>query len=181
MTSVFLKSENELSFMQVEVQATLPNSYKISLGDNKQDVKLLELGKDSGVLQLGRRFLPFYYWREEGKIRIWIQGRICSLEIFETPPREKPGADPSDQSFSITSPMPGKILHIHAQTGSSVQANQPLLVMESMKLEMTLSAPFTAKIETIFCKEGDLVEMGQVLIKLSGHGGKFEKKFGETA
>ncbi|KAB2945072.1 MAG: acetyl-CoA carboxylase biotin carboxyl carrier protein subunit, partial [Phycisphaerae bacterium] len=44
------------------------------------------------------------------------------------------------QAVEVKAPMPGTILKILVKPGDVVTAHQPLVVMESMKMEMTLSA-----------------------------------------
>ena len=42
---------------------------------------------------------------------------------------------------TLTAPMPGKIIKVHVAEGERVGANQPLLVLEAMKMEHTIAAP----------------------------------------
>ena len=62
--------------------------------------------------------------------------------------------------------MPGTILQLKVKAGDTVEANQPLIIMESMKMEMTLSAPYAGWVAAINGQEGQLVDMGTLLVKL---------------
>ena len=42
---------------------------------------------------------------------------------------------------ALTAPMPGKIIAVNAKAGDTVKAGDPLIIMEAMKMEMTLEAP----------------------------------------
>lgn len=66
----------------------------------------------------------------------------------------------------ICSPMPGKILQIHAQKGDAVEEGQVLAVMEAMKMEHSIKSPRKGIISTLQGKPGDRVEGGAVIIKL---------------
>lgn len=67
-------------------------------------------------------------------------------------------------SDSITAGMPGKIVKIMVEAGQEVQAEQPLLIMEAMKMENEIRAPANTKIKSIHVKPGEAVESGALLI-----------------
>ncbi|WP_026941061.1 acetyl/propionyl/methylcrotonyl-CoA carboxylase subunit alpha [Hellea balneolensis] len=67
---------------------------------------------------------------------------------------------------SIASPMPGSIIAVNAAAGDVVKAGDPLIVMEAMKMEMTLEAPRDGKIEMLNIKPNDLVADGDILLTL---------------
>ena len=72
----------------------------------------------------------------------------------------------TEDSDEIRSPMPGKILQIHAQQGSSVEEGQVLAVMEAMKMEHSIKSPRKGVVSTLLGKPGERVEGGAVIIKL---------------
>ena len=78
--------------------------------------------------------------------------------IVETAPA---GAD------AITAPMPGTILKILVAPGSSVKENQPLMILEAMKMEIPVVAPEDGTVASIDVAVGDAVEAGQTLATLN--------------
>ena len=66
----------------------------------------------------------------------------------------------------ISAPMPGRIVLIKAKPGDQVAEGQELLVMEAMKMELTLRAPRAGRIETVQAQAGDFVEADAVLATL---------------
>jgi biotin carboxyl carrier protein len=62
--------------------------------------------------------------------------------------------------------MPGTILKVLVTQGDKVAAGQALIVMESMKMEMTLSAPQAGWVSSVACSEGQMVNMGALLATL---------------
>lgn len=66
----------------------------------------------------------------------------------------------------IVTPMPGKIIKVLVKSGESISAEQPLLIMEAMKMEHVIRATKDGKVEEVFCEEGDFVTDGHVLIEL---------------
>jgi len=67
----------------------------------------------------------------------------------------------------LTAPMPGKVLRVMVVEGGLVEIGQPLITMEAMKMETTLSAEGPARVKRIAVSEGQMVDAGAVLIELS--------------
>jgi acetyl/propionyl-CoA carboxylase alpha subunit len=71
------------------------------------------------------------------------------------------GADSGDRS-ELTAPMPGTVIKT-LEAGSSVRAGEAVVVLEAMKMENALLAPFDGVVEHVGCAAGDLVPKGAVL------------------
>ena len=71
------------------------------------------------------------------------------------------GAGASDGS--LRAPMPGKIVATPAKPGAAVAKGQPVVVLEAMKMEHALVAPFDGVVETVAVAVGDQVADGAVL------------------
>jgi 3-methylcrotonyl-CoA carboxylase alpha subunit len=63
-------------------------------------------------------------------------------------------------------PMPGRIVALYVAAGDEVEAGQPLLVLEGMKMEFTLTAPAAGVISRIRCAQGDMVEAETPLVDI---------------
>jgi propionyl-CoA carboxylase alpha chain len=71
---------------------------------------------------------------------------------------------------SLLAPMPGLVLRVLAGPGAVVTAGQPLLVLEAMKMEQTVSAPADGVVAELRAKAGEQVTTGQVLAVLQTEG-----------
>jgi propionyl-CoA carboxylase alpha chain len=67
---------------------------------------------------------------------------------------------------SLLAPMPGLVLRVLAEPGAVVTAGQPLLVLEAMKMEQTVSAPADGVVAELRAKSGEQVSTGQILAVL---------------
>ncbi len=67
----------------------------------------------------------------------------------------------------IAAPMPGRIVLVKAKPGDTVQAGQELLVMEAMKMELSLKAPRAGVIASLSAAPGDFVEADAVLVRFA--------------
>lgn len=64
----------------------------------------------------------------------------------------------------LSAGMPGKITKVFVEAGKEVKKDQPLLIMEAMKMENEIRSPKDAILKKIYVKEGDVVESGAPLI-----------------
>jgi acetyl-CoA carboxylase biotin carboxyl carrier protein len=67
----------------------------------------------------------------------------------------------------ILAPMSGNIWKILVKTGDSVAADDELIIMEAMKMEIPVAAPQDGTIRMIHVQEGDPVEADTILLTLS--------------
>lgn len=66
---------------------------------------------------------------------------------------------------TIKAPMPGLIVDLRVREGDTVKANDPLLILEAMKMENMIKSPGDAVVKSIKVRKGDNVEKNQVLIE----------------
>ena len=66
---------------------------------------------------------------------------------------------------AIKAPMPGLILEISVEVGQSVKENDPLLILEAMKMENSFLSPRDGIIKSIAVVKGNAVDKGQLLIE----------------
>ncbi|WP_280398268.1 acetyl/propionyl/methylcrotonyl-CoA carboxylase subunit alpha [Nocardia carnea] len=73
--------------------------------------------------------------------------------------------DPADQvaTGSLLAPMPGSVIRLGAEVGSTVTAGQPILWLEAMKMEHTIAAPVDGVLSAVNVEVGRQVEVGTVL------------------
>ena len=85
------------------------------------------------------------------------------------PPQVEAAAhDPatSGAGGTVSAPMPGTVIQVLAAEGERVQARQPIVVLEAMKMETPLVSPFDAVVRRVHVAVGDQVAGGAVLVEL---------------
>lgn len=87
-----------------------------------------------------------------------------------SPDAETPGASGLHGGDGrLTAPMPGNIVAVHADAGDDVTAGQPIIVLESMKMQNEIVAPVAGKVTRVGCKVGDQVGFNDVLAEIAAH------------
>ena len=91
---------------------------------------------------------------------IWI-GR----DGWALPVRQVSGAADSSSTASgtLAAPMPGLVLAVRAAVGATVKEGDPIVVLESMKMEIVLAAPMDGVVADVSVVEGDRVTVGHVV------------------
>ena len=78
-----------------------------------------------------------------------------------------PAASGSKGSVVVSAPMPGKILGVKTQVGSSVKKGDVLVVLEAMKMENEIVAPEDGTVASVDVTVGAQVESGDTLVTLN--------------
>jgi 3-methylcrotonyl-CoA carboxylase alpha subunit len=89
-----------------------------------------------------------------------------SSYAFTDPKLATQGADPTSPG-RIVSPMPGRIVAVRVKAGDRVTKGQPLMTLEAMKIEHTLTAPFPGIVMVLSATEGHQVSEGAVLARIN--------------
>lgn len=72
----------------------------------------------------------------------------------------------TSKEAEVKAPMHGKVIEIKVSAGEKIEEGQPLIVLEAMKMENTLSASKQGTIINILVNEGDVVEHNSILLEI---------------
>ena len=68
----------------------------------------------------------------------------------------------------VKAPMPGLVVDVLVKEGQSVDSGQPLLVLESMKMQMQLRSPLAGHVSKVIVQNQAHVEKGALLVQVTG-------------
>jgi 3-methylcrotonyl-CoA carboxylase alpha subunit len=99
---------------------------------------------------------------------VWHRGRQTRLRLID-PLNERAHAD-SDSDGAVRAPMHGKLIQLFVKPGDLVTRGTRLAVLEAMKMEHTLLAPFAGTVAEVSVSEGMQVEQSAQLMVIAENG-----------
>ena len=144
-------SQDAISRMEIVKINIEDNTVILRIGNNKYHCKLLKK------------------YTEENSYFIKVNGTLIELEKkdhYSDIISKISKYTNSDQKINkLVSPMPGLILEIQTKAGEKVKKDEPLIILEAMKMENVLCSPVDGIIREILVNTKQTVEKNSVLIK----------------
>jgi oxaloacetate decarboxylase alpha subunit len=109
-----------------------------------------------------------YSVRVNGKefaVEVAESGQLASVSATAAPASAPVFA--SGGGDAVSAVLAGNIFKVHVTPGQTVSENDPLLVVEAMKMETTVSAPKAGTVTAVHVREGDAVGVGDPLVSIS--------------
>jgi 3-methylcrotonyl-CoA carboxylase alpha subunit len=114
-------------------------------------------------LRLDDRALRLRVHRASHMLEVQRDG---TRHAFALAPAYVDATSSANNDDAVRAPMPGRVVLVQASVGSAVEAGAVLLVMEAMKMELSLRAPRAGMVVAIQAAAGEFVEADSVLIRL---------------
>ena len=108
-----------------------------------------------------------------GVYSVRVNGKSYTVEVAESGQLGAVVAAPTATSTSsglgeaVNAVLAGNVFKVHVTPGMTVQKNDPLLVVEAMKMETVISAPKSGTISDVYVSDGDAVAVGDPLVAIS--------------
>ena len=97
----------------------------------------------------------------------WLQHAgafYCATDLTHV--HEAKDAGVSANAGVVRAPLAGRVAQVPVLVGQHLKAGDPLIVIESMKMEHTLFAAIDGEIQEVSCQSGDQVMAGRVLVRI---------------
>jgi len=98
-----------------------------------------------------------------------VNGKTYTVEVAENGQLGSVAAAPPaapESGDAVKAVLAGNIFKVHVSPGSVVEKNDPLLVVEAMKMETVISAPKPGTVTAVFVSEGDAVAVGDAMVAI---------------
>ena len=114
------------------------------------------------------------------KVKVVIDGEVYEVEVEDVADSTQPATPEGVQSIVLpspgsglrnsdtriyVSPVAGLVARIIVEPGREVQKDDVLLVLEAMKMETSITAAVSGKVNAVHVKQGEAVKVGQVLLE----------------
>ncbi|MFH4615746.1 acetyl/propionyl/methylcrotonyl-CoA carboxylase subunit alpha [Vibrio diabolicus] len=135
--------------------------FTVRCGEELHQVTLLE-SDNPFIVDIDNVRYTFNALNDEQKTTVFYLGQ---QRTFAHQPNFDSAKDVDDE-LSPTAPLNGVISAVMVNKGDKVAAGDPLLVLEAMKMEYTITAPVAATVDEVFYQHGDQVQHGSILLHL---------------
>jgi 3-methylcrotonyl-CoA carboxylase alpha subunit len=97
---------------------------------------------------------------------VWLSDGRHTEIVRVQPALARDGTSGAGAGAALLAPLTGKVLEVRVSDGDAVLAGQVLMVIESMKMEMRITAPHAGVASAVGAMVGTMVERGAVLVKV---------------
>ena len=165
-----IKIENGIYSVQVEPLGDY--LYRVSFMDRAQLVNVLEVSDNLYSMICDGKSYEVDLMEEGDTYEASIKGRSYSAEILRPDrvallPEEKKEAVAMPEEGVLTSPLTCKVIKVLVKEGEAVEADQVLVIIEVMKIEMPISSTIRGKVKEILVREGQDADKGTDLLILT--------------
>ena len=139
----------------------LPEGYRFSVAGRDHPLEVTSQD-DALLVRLGERSFRVRAVRDGADWHLFRDGAHRVLRLRD----EHDAQTTAEISGSLAAPMPGKVLQVLVEPGAAVARGAPLLILEAMKMEHTITAPHAGRVAEIRFKAGEQVQEGAELVRL---------------
>jgi 3-methylcrotonyl-CoA carboxylase alpha subunit len=142
------------------------NQWQITLGGQMTLARGKKLEGDRFAVELDDRRLIASVVAVDDKRSVFLQGSTYTL-LRDDPLHRVDAGD--SHGGGLTAPMPGKVVALLAQPGQAVEKGTPLLILEAMKMEHTITAPAAGILKGFCYAAGEQVSDGAPLVEFEAN------------
>jgi len=170
---IFHRLQFLINGKQREIEIISTNGSTASIYTDGRQEDILGIVIDDDRLQFTRDRIQYQFHHipdNEGAIEITWQGlwySVVRLDRLKSHTHDVPDTENAQGESIVRSPLHGKVTHINVAINDKVNKGECLLIIESMKLENTILAPFSGVVKQIDIREGDSVKQQSPLLLLS--------------
>jgi biotin carboxyl carrier protein len=158
---MFINYEHEDHLYGVTVERR-KNQFFIIYDNTEYTVEATEIKPGHIKIKLGDRIIKSVITEGDKEKFVFVEG-----DVFKVKPVELSGAKKTKKKEdTLNSPISGKVVSVKVKKGASVKKGDVLMIIEAMKMEYLIRAPYDGKVDKINFKEKEQIEIGQKTVEL---------------
>jgi 3-methylcrotonyl-CoA carboxylase alpha subunit len=154
----------------LDVEIKSENPYCIQISDVDYEIDNVHVECTYLLFEFkGKRYQFYRSKNADGKSFMSCQGLVYELERWsemQSDLGETAQSAHKKRDGSILSSVPGKVVKIEVEAGQEVSSGDVLIIVEAMKMENSIRAPFDGIVEAVLVREGDQVQNKMILLEL---------------
>lgn len=158
---MFINYEHENHVYNVTVERK-ENQFFVTYANNEYTVNATETKPGQLKIELGDRVIKCVISEGEENKFVFIDGNIFKVKRIELTGQKKTGK----KERGLNSPISGTVVSVKIKDGSPVKKGDVIMVIEAMKMEYLIRAPFSGVVKKVYFKEKNQIEIGQITAEL---------------
>jgi 3-methylcrotonyl-CoA carboxylase alpha subunit len=140
-----------------------PGAFTVKTGDVRTELQVALAESGDWLIQSGNARLNAGVVSTARTVVIFAEGLSW---VFSIPDPLESESEFHAGGDAVFAPMPGLVKAVRAVLGNAVRKGEPLMVLEAMKMEHTLTAPRDGVVDKIIAEDGQQVREGALLIRI---------------
>jgi 3-methylcrotonyl-CoA carboxylase alpha subunit len=149
----------------VSVDSTASDCYLVRINGQERSLRILARGAASLQAECDGEIMQVRVFEAAPALHLWLHGRHVVVNIVRTDDALQVAG--TAEQGSLLTPLPGTVVAVHVAADQHVARGAPLVTVEAMKMEHTLTAPHEGVVSRVAFGVGDRVQAGAVLVELA--------------
>lgn len=158
---MFINYEHENHVYNVTVEKR-ENQFFVTYDNNEYTVQATEIKSGQLKIKIGDRIIKCVISEGEEDKFVFIDGNIFKVKRIELTGQKKAGR----KEGGLNSPISGTVVSIKTKKGNRVKKGDVIMVIEAMKMEYLIRAPYNGIVKKVNFNEKDQIEIGQKTIDI---------------
>ena len=162
---MFINYEHENNVYGVTVERREDN-YFITYDNTEYKVTCEEKKPGQLIIKIGDRIIKSIVTEGEQEKYIFIDGNVYKVKPVQLTGRTNKRKKEAGEA-DLDSPISGKIVNVKSKKDDTVKKGDVLIVIEAMKMEYLIRAPYDGVVKKVNFKENDQIEIGQTTVEIT--------------
>jgi len=159
---MFINYEHENNVYNVTIERK-DKYYFITYDNAEYKVQAEEIKPGQLKIEIGDRTIKSIITEGDKEKYVFVDGDVFKVKPVELTSTRK---TKKKEEGNLNSPISGRVVSVKVKKGDKVKKDDVLMVIEAMKMEYLIRAPFDGKVEKVNFKEKDQIEIGQNTVEI---------------
>lgn len=160
---MFINYEHESHVYNVTVERR-KDHYYIMYNNTEYTAEAAEIKPGQLKIKLGDRVIKCVITEGEKEKFVFVEGNVFKVKPVQLTGGKK---QKKKEDGGLSSPISGKVVSVKVKTGDAIKKGNVLMVIEAMKMEYLIRAPYDGKVKKVNFKEKDQIEIGQETVDVT--------------
>ncbi len=160
---MFINYEHENNVYNVTIEHK-GEKYFVTYDNTEYIAEAEEIKPGQLKIKIGNKIIKSIITEGEKEKFVFVDGEVFKVRPVQLTSLKK---RKRKEEGDLSSPISGRVVSVKVKNGDSVKKGDILMVIEAMKMEYLIRAPYNGKIKKVYFKEKDQIEIGKQTIEIT--------------